>query len=506
MAEKKKKRKGLIIFLSIILVVIVLPIGLIYGLFYDGNTRNIVKDETFETEQIGETMVVDSMDFENTNNHVLSFKLKEDLLNQAFLKASEQLDEQIKKIVRKVYVDIQEDCYKFYIDVSVPMFKTRACLITKLSYEEENILFHINDVKVGRLGGFDWLIKKFVNDQTMEDLFSSAGLSIKSHLNENYFSYNTTDLVNDLERLNLTAGDNLYFVMLKEFINDENLISYDFYSNDALSVNVNLDRLHSNDIYDSHYDLNLDIFKVQTKTEADIMANPNFDKTDINIKNLFESNFQAEFAATLECEKSIKQIVQEEINASNFTSTTGSLNIDISEEQINDYLKDSEIIGNTVVFHRQDKDNYKVNFLTVDNFYVNLYKEETTTFADFVIGLNVTGFETVVGIKTKLTNSSGTRMEFSILDDGYRFGQLTLKDDLKREFVNYLINGFDHNDDTSLSLNSNQTGIILDFQDAINGSNYGTIINNHCDISCNIYGETASTTDAGVILSIQNNN
>jgi hypothetical protein len=503
MAEKKKrKHKGLIIFLTIVLIVIVLPISLVYGLFFDSSTKDVKKDENFTMEKFGETIIVDSLDFASLEDHKISFQIKEEYLNQALLLASEDMDPTLSKYLKKIYVDFQEDCYKFYIDLEVPLFKTRACLITKLESNSEGFAFIIKDVKVGRLGGFYWVLEKFVDDSMLNDIFASTGLSIKADIENHQLTYSLNSLIHDLKNMGVIETGSFFFKMMSDFLSNEQLVSYDFYSNDSMSIDIDLTKLHQNQFVDANYDLNLDLLAIKNATETHINNNPTFTKTTDNIQSFFEQTFRNTYASKLTGHKSIKNIAIEQINAAQLTSVGDSVNVVIQEKEINDYFSISEIIGDTVIFHRDTTTGHKVNFVTIDNFYTNMYKDSTGSYADFVIGLNISGYETVATIETKLVTTSGTTMEFEFTEHAFNFGAVELDGELKNSFIDYLSTGLSHSEDSTIKLSNDKQSIIVDFADAISDSIYSTIIKNHCNVACNIFGNNLQTTEAGLEINI----
>lgn len=500
---KKKMKKGWIIFL-IIFCVIALPIGVTYGLFFDVSTKDVKQDPNYSIEKMGEKIIVDSLDHTSEEPHLISFKLEEDIIDQVLMSAKGEIPAPFSNYVKKIYVDVDTNKYNFYLDIAVPLFQTRVCLLTELDVEMYDIEFTIEDVKVGRVGGFSWVIDKFITDDILTNAFASTGLSIKSNIKERKLTYNINDFVSDLERLGVLGGDDIFSSMIKEFINNDQLVTFNVYNGEPFGININLTELHANSSEDENYDLNLDLDLVRTATIEDIVSTENFEKTTDNIKSLFESNFRNIFSSTLSGHRTIKEVAVSQINASSITSGT-SLDVVITEEDINNYFKMSDILGNTIIFHREDGNTHKVNYFTVDNFYVNLFEENYVQCADFVLGLNVNGYETVISVKTPFTGVNNNKLTFSLEEATFNFGSIDISDNLKNYFIDYLANGISCEDDQTIKLSDDRSEIVVDFTSIISSSNKASFIEENCDIAVTMYGEVRPSQEAGFKIRITSN-
>jgi hypothetical protein len=503
MARRKKRNpfKGLIVFV-VILLIICLPVGAAYLLLFDNTTIEVEKDPSFSIEKVGQEIVVDSFD-DVKETHKLSFVLKENMLNQALISATGDLISQIP-VAKQAYIIIEENSYNFYIELSLPAFQSRVCLETVLSYKEETFFFTIKDVKVGMLGGFDFLLDYFVNDGMLNEILKSTGLSINSDLANRQLSYKMSDLTKDLKNMGAIDGESLYSSMIEEFITNENLLSYEFYNNHQLSVHVNLELLHTNELYDSTYDLKLDIDSVKENVESYIEANPDFIKNDANIKTLFENEFKSTFASSLQGYPTVKEIINDQIEAK---FALGSMPLEgfdvfVTEEEVNDFLKMSNILGNTYVFHRNEDGHHKVNYITADNFYVNFHNDVSESYADFVIGLNINGYETIATINCPMTSSSAGELIFDLEHADFKFGQLDISAGIEEQFIKYLAEGLSNSDDDTIHLDTATNNVVVDVYNALEGTVASEYIKNYCNVDTSVYGESFETTNSGIKIAI----
>jgi hypothetical protein len=268
-----------------------------------------------------------------------------------------------------------------------------------------------------------------------------------------------------------------------------------------MSIDIDLTKMHRNNSYDSNYDLNLDLSSVKSMTEQYIIDNPSFERTTDNITNKFYNNFKNTFSTQLTGFDTLETIAVNQINNYNFSPTNTSGEVIITEQDINNYLKMSEVFGNSIIFHRQDGESYKVNYITVDNFYVNLYTNSLGSYADFVVGLNITGYEIMASITCEVSTHNGSELRFDLKNASYRLGDIEIDSALKEKFVDYLASGLSHGDDDTISLSSNRENLIISFNHALQASNAAPFLS-HLDVDARVYGDNLNSTNAGVKLNV----
>ena len=120
----------------------------------------------------------------------------------------------------------------------------------------------------------------------------------------------------------------------------------------------------------------------------------------------------------------------------------------LNEQDLNNYIAGRNIIGFTTLMHRQAEESYKINYMTVDNFYSNIYHDGDEQIAEFVCKININGYP------TSLTFVSNAEVQddsivFTIKEDGVKFGSIYAPE-LNNQFFN-VIKGALNNGDASIS-------------------------------------------------------
>ena len=59
---KKKAKAWPWVLLSLFLAFVILPIALVYGIFYDAGTKKVTYDEEINLKEVGNRIIVDSID------------------------------------------------------------------------------------------------------------------------------------------------------------------------------------------------------------------------------------------------------------------------------------------------------------------------------------------------------------------------------------------------------------------------------------------------------------
>ena len=249
----KKFFRGLLITL---VVLIILPIALAFIFLFDTGKMKVTYDDNFTVENWSKSLVVDSLDNAPTNAKA-KFVLTENDLNN-FIHSQIKNNTQLQKYLTQLAVDIKNDSYVLNISGKAFFFETRAKLTAKLSKEvvasdegeKEAFVLSVDKMQLGRLSQLKpiimFFLNTFVNNETIDALTSS----IKLHTdlaNSRLFLY-----VSDFREMinkNVTGGSGtseFYFSFINDFF-DMNLVSVDFYADDALTLNVNLEPLTGND-------------------------------------------------------------------------------------------------------------------------------------------------------------------------------------------------------------------------------------------------------------------
>ncbi len=211
--DKKKSRKMKKhhpvrwILISAFCLLIVAPVGFIFGAFYDSSTRNI--DDTYEKF---DTKLVQSMTDGLKNlsidNPNFTMTLGKDFTSSLLASVNEKIAEQpnISKFIKKMYCDIDGNTWTFYVEAQFSFFKTKLILITEMGSEERNgvetYVFKIKNLILGRLPLANLakgLIPKFIDPTSLNNIFASTPLkNAKLDINNLEITYPVAGMKEDL--------------------------------------------------------------------------------------------------------------------------------------------------------------------------------------------------------------------------------------------------------------------------------------------------------------------
>ena len=118
-----------------LLLVVAIPVGLVYGLFFDDSTKEVTLQEGQTGQSIGNRVIVDSLDPAPEEHHIHAVVTENDVDNLIHYGLEESHFS--SKIVKKAYVRVDKNRYKFYADIDLTYFKTRIRFDTILSESGE---------------------------------------------------------------------------------------------------------------------------------------------------------------------------------------------------------------------------------------------------------------------------------------------------------------------------------------------------------------------------------
>lgn len=427
--KKKKKHTGLKIFLIVLLVIIVLPIALAYALLYDGNTKQTEVSSDFSITEYANTIMTDSLDFSLDENPRASIRVGDVLFDNLLSLALQKLPSAATSVVKKAYVQIyNNDTYEFYVDLlGYPIFKSRLKLVTTLtqSPNKDTLYLTITDIAIGRLGGLTWVATSFLSDSLFNDLFKNAGLSIKCDLANKRFSYKVEDLFADIA--NFITGDSkldseMIINIAKEF--SLNKLLYVHTVDNKLSIDMDLSKIETNSYVNPLWDF---ITLKDGITIDDIVAQMKSDLKDGSLspdhnacKAYFESKYQNAIEGIEDVKKDPKFFEKAIVNSTKISGTpqtgiTGSGSL--AESIFNKFIRASAIMGEAFLFKYKDKKgDYKINYIAIDNAYVDIYNSHLY----IVIKLNINGFRTTMSCISELeTSNDQFQLRFNIKEIDY---------------------------------------------------------------------------------------
>lgn len=544
----KKFFKGLIITL---VVLIILPIALVFIFLFDTGKMNVKYNEDFTVEDWSKSLVVDSLDYAPTNAKAKFIVTEQDINN--FIHSQIKNNTLLQKYLTQLAIDIKSDSYVLNVSGKAFFFETRAKLTAKLSKEtigdKEAFVLSVDKMQLGRLSQLKpvimFFLQTFVNNETIDALTNS----IKLHTDlENARMYFYISDFREMLNKSVNGGSGtseFYFSFINSFF-DMNLVSIDFYADEALNVNVNLEPLIGNDYgeaagenvyYPMKYEdtttsltikgeekkLSLNTIRDAVVSLLDdriievkdmtAVSNYLFDgyngsnAPEFNLSSIGITNKETYPGFALATSASVDEILGDGIATfSSYSPSLSSFDIaSLTENQINLFLKTQSALGIKYFLQRAVGDSKnKVNYIAIDNAYMNLYGDDLA----ISVGMNINGLETFLTIKMKLDNEASANELVYKISKVY-FGKeekgLEISEDTRKVIFNTMAEAV-NNESFKFSNDGTMTisfaGIIDAAIDAIDTSNpvsaqYKNFLRNNADLRVVVQGD--NVTDNSVI-------
>lgn len=485
-------------------------VGIGYGLIYDGKTETIEYEEDFKFETMGNRILVDSLDTTVEQQRV-SIKLTQSDVNNLIHMGLSQVN---LPVVKKAYVVVDGETYHFYVDLDAYVIKTRAHLTTTLREDRatNSFVFKIKDISFGNIRGLRGSAKRlldmFITEDKIQSFIESTKLSVKYDPARLSISYNKEDMVKDI--LNMMGngsgessglGDTGIYLKIINSILDHGLIRMDLKSDSLLEGMVDLSKLRTNEYVTEDPNqivVESEDINVHCKQALEsLVVNKKVDPSKDNLENIFRFLFSGYANVDDSIRNSVKGIDMSSIGINDYTTYTGLIpeaddilskmsehvNVhglvngdthvcELFENEITSYVRTRSVVGYTALLKRETKDGYKINYVTVDNFYCNIYKDRNNEYAptiDFIIRININGFPTSLAFSALLPNGEikNNTLTFTLHD--MKFGSIT-DENLINTFFGIIadaLKGGDNSiaaDSTKHSISFNFTNIIKDAQ------------------------------------------
>lgn len=437
-SKKPQKKRRWPFVLLLVIAALVLPIAALFIFVYDANTKQLNIPETQTVENIANNITVDSLDSAPTD-HKLNFVVTEkdmDAIIDCALRGAGAKG----GVVKKAYVYVHENRYAFYVDLDLRVFKTRIKFDTLLeeTSDKMSFVFSIRDITIGRVSGFKNIstsfLGSFVNTSSINSFIKKIGLSAKYSGEDLSFTYNKIDLINDIVKFTNNGSIDLYNDVLETIIRDE-IFYFNLKSQNFAEGIANLEPFHEN-MYVTDY---VDQIKIQPSQVGErcrdkmvqLVNEHKFNVNEIAPVTVFKFLFSGYNNITAHEREQIDGIDMSSIGINDKTNYKGfdlvkpeyelhhqltqSVNIDnmisrnpsinkpicrLSETGLNNYLASRNIVGYTSLLSKWDGDQYKANFITIDNLYCNIYNDEDKI-AEFVCKLNINGYHTALTFTSK---------------------------------------------------------------------------------------------------------
>lgn len=509
--EKKHHHVGLWVALGIVFVLVVAPISAVYICFFDSSKSTFTPSETSQTYDT-KSLACSAIQ-EAKTNHSISLSLDEDNLNQLlYLSFYKSLYTSAGDYVKDLYISIEDSTYTFSVAAEVPMFKTRLYITTKLEetineddHTQDQFLFKIEDIKIGRLSGLSGIAMNLLNQYFPEDklnqTFTSAGVQVKADYANKQLTYKVDDLTDDIiTKLSGEGVSNALFVGAMRWFMNKRILQVDFNDDKKFTAKIALDNFASNTNFDN-LTQELDISTGDYRDKLVALLNANSIQDDDNISNAFNYLFRGYEHCSSEAKTYIDNI---DVSAANITDKTAykgigdeiltseksieeyvSSHVDqaeilgsshrityLNESEINDVLRTSSILGYNTLFTKVNADGtYTTSYVVVNDYHVDIKDNQLLV----TVKLDINGFSTHLFLNYSLGEmDSENPYKINLVYQGAYWGILAASDSLKSSLFS-LISDSLSNDSSWASFDKDTGNLSIDASGGISEEAKGWI-------------------------------
>lgn len=459
--KKSKKKVVIIVLLVVFLVLFVFPPAFVFIFIYDTSKMKVTYDEAFDSDKWAESLVMDSLD-NTVSEGAAKFSISESDVNN-MLYQSYKDSEEMQQFVKQIAIDVKKNSYVFSISASLGFFNTRIQIVTNLSKGqvenrngslEDAYIFTIKDVVLGKVPGLKPLVMSILK-QSIGDSFSSGDSQFEIHadLDHSRLYVFASDLRNMIGNAlgGGSGSSNFYTSFIYDFL-DNDLVDVDFYSNEALTIKVQLDKLTGNDYDEGQYvcynmpyentTTKLTINNQQRKLSLDTIRealvslmdqglieesnlnlvseylfngyhDDNAPDCDLNSIGITDKNTYQGFNVVTPL--SVDDLIRNSVSSfDGYSPILTSFDIaDLKEDDVNTFLHSQNLFGNKFFLTREVSDGkYKTSYIALDNAYINL----TSNGAVISAGLNINGLETMVTMLMDIDaeNSKNAKLAYTV--------------------------------------------------------------------------------------------
>ena len=485
MAAGKKRHIWLWVTLAAFTAIFVLPVSLLYILFFDATYHGFVGTGVDATTLIESKAVDGFASTKETGKVGLSIEQQD--INELLYTAQKSFPAEATNYLKDFYCQIDGSRYNFDFLAEVPLFKTRIMISTSLgTYDDASghgVVFKIEDLKIGRIGGMAGiatsLAGNYVNDQTLTDMFAGTGLNMKVTLAEGKITYARADYIADFKKF--LGQTPLVSAFVDEVFNSD-MVS--LHSENKVGVDIDLTSLHTHADYCSpERDLGIDVKALDEKI-ATLLANGIIDRDANHLKFVLNYLVRGYDLASSDAKAYIQGKSFESIGIADITAYQGS-NLGggtslteafssrisasdvylgklgyIDEDDIAEAFKSNVAIGQGSILSAQNGTEYKTAAICIDNFYANIFNDHVY----MVVGYSMNGYETSVVFETSIDVVANKTMDLKV--ENLYYGTHVASKEMKDAFFDVVADGLKGADTVAFD---KATGTFsFDFEDAFN--------------------------------------
>ena len=500
---KKKKAKWPWVLLILFLIFVLGPIVTFYILFYDSNSKRVILYDDASLTNIGNRIIVDSLDTAPTE-HMIDVKITEQDIDNILHVAMDKIQEKVK-FVKKAYMYAKGNTYNFFFDVDGVVIKSRVKVSTNMEVSEDgkDFVFKVKDVAVGRVGGVltpaKWLFNRFITPEKVAEVLSASGLSLTFDAEQFAIIYPKASLIEDLDKLTGSQDIGLYFDVMETIIR-EDMMDFKLDTDNFIDGVVDLEQLQTNEmVTDDAAHIHVTSEQVQEKRDdlVSLITSNYIDASD-KLQTMYAFDFliggwdylsaegkeklsDVEFSyvgidtketytglGQYKPEETLVEKMKESLHVNMLLDKTLNPRYTdlcvLSETDINEYIAGRSIVGYSSLLYRNTPEGWKVNYITIENFYMNIYKNaDNKDIAEMVCKIDVNGYTTSLTLETEMIgdgNFIDNKLTFQVKST--QFGSYNAEN-IKDDFFGIMSDAINNEGDSSLIVNKEDYTISVDF-------------------------------------------
>jgi hypothetical protein len=495
------------VFLILLLVIILSTVGL--GLFIyfsvkdsSNNTPQSVIDNNYSTTQVIHNQMVKSL---NASSSDLELALDGEAINElvyAFMQGLEIPHATINGAYAKFTED--NDLY-IEIPVKVEFIETNLKLTLAGKEENRNFSLQIKDAKLGNLSAFNWLtnwaINKFVDAETIESTLAKQGIICEVDLSTYTISFTKDNLFSFMKsKLSSIENFDLYSVLIKLALNDEEVLGFNLGTTSALGFNLLMDKIKWDETTYGSIPYPIDLESIESSIKSDMESkeiNPENistvysyyvngyssldgeDKTIID--NLgYDSTYEGVKPDSKEAIKDFLKDRDPSVTEIAEAIANGSYTLKIPESTFNAVFASTEFVGKTIGFASNDDTSY----ICFESMYVDI----TENSLDLRIIVNMGGRRMVIVLDTDAPVSTTYVIDANVNVIG--LGEVEIDEDDEIALLSFLESV---NTEEYLTISPSNKSLSIDLEQLIAGD-----ANLHI-LSESLTNKTLSFTDDGYL-------
>ncbi len=495
-----------LIFCLVATACIVGPLVALYFAIKDNNTKETNIDPEFSLKDYGKRVITDSLD-DTVDTEKINFAITEDDMDNMLAIGISKL-EGVNNVINKAYMQINGNEYIFFVDVDLKIEKTRLKITTNLSTSSDGkeFVFSINDISIGKIPNLDkgakFILKYVLSEEQVNQTFENIGLSIHYNSEDMTLRYAKENIMKDINKLAGDSSDNT-FMDIFDTLMEQGLVEFTTDTNDFFNAYVDLSKVQTNQyVTDTPTQLKIGAADVTNNVKLPLEKLVNEGKInpeEQDLKSVYEYLFGGYDYIKGNDDKVnlVKSIDMSSIgiastdsakeNYKGFDISSGdndlkekmAASIDIpsliagntelcslNEDDINSYVSGRSVVGYTYLLHRPvDEEHYKINYITIDNFYCNIYKQGVKNIADFICKININGYHTSLVFNSEVPGAVNDDNRITFYVGDVLYGNINAEK-LKDKFFGIISQALDGGDN-SIQANKTDYSISFDFNTII---------------------------------------